>query len=192
MKHHIFRLHHTTTFSFFTRYPPPRAISPVSFRFLRSPQMYQIAFFLQYSVPSTILNTLALAGAPGFSEKARLFSKLLWQVRVIIEAFKHFVQNQWVYSNQNVRSIWQSLEPEERKVFDLDLSVIDWMRYCELFAYGLTNYTLKVSNQLSLAEGRDYRHINVAREMPLTTTMSLTARLFPDSDAIAVSTKLSL
>jgi len=173
--------------TFFSRYPPPRAVGPVSFRFLRSPQMYQIAFFLQYSVPSTILNTLALTGAPGFAEKAQLFNKLLWQVRVIIEAFRHFVQNQWIFSNQNVRSAWQSLSPEERKIFDLDLRPIDWVRYSELFAYGLTNYTLKAPKQLSLAEGRDLRHINVARELPLTPTTPLTARIFPDSDMIAVS-----
>ena len=65
---------------FFQRHPPPRAIGPVEFNFVPSPQAYQLRFLLQYSLPASILKTLALVGTDSYKAKAQQFEKLLWYV----------------------------------------------------------------------------------------------------------------
>ena len=54
------------------------------FFFVNSPPMYQLAFFLRYSVPATLLNTLAAFGSKTYKDKVSyifthdLIIKLLW------------------------------------------------------------------------------------------------------------------
>jgi hypothetical protein len=44
---------------FFNERPPKKRLSKAEFSFLRSPQNYQLQFFLRYSVPSSMMNVLA-------------------------------------------------------------------------------------------------------------------------------------
>ncbi len=103
---------------------------------------------------------------------------------MIIEAFRHFVLYQWTFDNRNVRAIYQMLVPEERELFRLDLSDLRWDRYSELFAYGLTNYTLKTP--LIPAEQRDYKHLSITAEKIVKLNMPWTSKVFPDVDAVYV------
>jgi hypothetical protein len=43
-----------------------------------SPQAYQLRFLLDYSLPASILKTLALVGTDAYKAKAQQFEKLLW------------------------------------------------------------------------------------------------------------------
>lgn len=162
---------------YFKTHPPPRAIAPTRLSF-HTPQAFQIRFFLEYSIPSAILNTLSLTGNKSYKNRAQLFQKLLWQVRVVTEAFKYFVINQWCYDNRNVRSIYSMLVPEEREIFDLDLSTLDWLRYSELFSYGLCKYTLKMPIVPALA--RNARYINIIDHYYDPEKNTFVHRYFPD------------
>jgi 1-acyl-sn-glycerol-3-phosphate acyltransferase len=162
---------------YFQRNRPPRGIAKPEFTFY-SPQMFQIRFFLEFSIPSAILNTLALSGNSGYKQKSQLFTKLLWQVRVLTEAFKYFVSNQWCFDNRNIRSCSSMLRPEERQIFALDLASLDWYRYSELFSFGLCKYTLKMPIIPALA--RDARYINIVDDFWSPDRNTLQHRLFPD------------
>lgn len=163
---------------YFHNNPPPRAIAPAEFSFARTPQMYQLRFFLQYSIPSSLLNTISLVGSSASKKTAKLFEKLQWQVRVLTEAFKYFVENQWIFNNRNVRAIYQMLNADEQNIYDLDLSTLDWYRYSELFAYGLNKYTLKCP--VLAAKQRDARYVSVSELDYSPDHDTLKDRITPD------------
>jgi hypothetical protein len=129
---------------FFNEHPPTKRLSKAEFNFLRSPQNYQLQFFLRYSVPSSMLNVLA-AVSPNTATKDRAHQvdRLVFRVRVLIETFRHFVENQWQFSNKNVRACWGVLNAEEQKIFNVDLTEMDWATYTLNYCFGLLRYTLK-------------------------------------------------
>jgi len=108
---------------------------------------------------------------------------------VLTEAFRYFVENQWIYNNRNVRAIYQMLSPEEQKVYNLSLQNFDWHRYSELFAYGLNKYTFK-SPVLTVKE-RDARYVSVS-SIPFDPARdNLKNALMPDLEYVRVSSTVS-
>jgi hypothetical protein len=112
------------------------------------------------------------------------------QVRVLIEAFKHFVENQWTFDNRNVRSIYQMIRPEERAAFELDLTDLDWVRYSELFCFGLLRYTMK--SPLLPIKQRDMKHFSVSHDILNPFRHTLSYKVMPDVDIIRVRFLTSL
>jgi hypothetical protein len=108
-----------------------------------SPQEYQLQFFLRYSIPSALLNTISAIGNKATKDKAQQFNKLVWRVRVIIEAFRHFTENEWFFDNKHTRACFHALTPSERQLFPLSLEDMDWIVYNRNFGYGLSKFVLK-------------------------------------------------
>lgn len=127
----------------FRQHQPEQALSPAKFRFISSPQEYQIQFFLRYSVPSSVLGYLSQLGTQKHKNTAAQFSKLVWKVRVLTESFKHFVENEWRFDNDEVRSVFHRLPIAEQNVFPMELATLDWPQYTINFGYGLSKYILK-------------------------------------------------
>ena len=128
---------------YFVQHPAARRLAPPSFRMIASPQNYQIQFFLNYSVPSALLNSLSPIAPKAYQVKAQQFDRLVFRARIIVQAFRHFVENEWQFNNSTVRAIGQSLPERERELFPLDLSEFDWDEYNYYFAHGLMRYVLK-------------------------------------------------
>lgn len=123
---------------FFNERPPKKRLSKAEFSFLRSPQNYQLQFFLRYSVPSSMMNVLAAVSPNSVTkDRANQLQKLVWRVRVLIETFRHFVENQWQFSNKNVKACWGALGPEEKRLFNVDLTEMDWHTYTLNYCFGL-------------------------------------------------------
>lgn len=168
---------------FWAKHPPPGNVSSPDFRFITNPQGYQLMFFLKYSVPSALLNTLAMFGTKSQKSKAQQLEKLVWRVRVIVEAFRHFVENEWIFDNRNTRTLYRQLPPQERAIFDLDLAPMDWHAYNTAFAHGIHRNVLKVdvvpwTADQGLRSGRVL--LNQERWKP--EDASIAKLLFPDLD----------
>ena len=73
-------------------------------------------------------------------DRANQLQKLVWRVRVLIETFRHFVENQWQFSNKNVKACWGALGPEEKRMFNVDLTEMDWHTYTLNYCFGLMRY----------------------------------------------------
>ena len=129
---------------YFKLHPPTRRLSAPNFRMVPSPQLFQLLFFLKYSVPSALLNTVTPLGNKAYKEKAALYNKLVWRARVIIESFRHFTVNQWSFHNGRTRAAGQLLVPAERDSFCLSLKDLDWIDYNWNFSFGLCKYVLRM------------------------------------------------
>jgi len=112
------------------------------------------------------------------------FSATCRQVRVLIEAFKHFVENQWVYDNRNVRSVYSMIREDEKAEFKLDLTDLDWVRYSELFCFGLMRYTMK--SPLLPIKQRDMKHFCISHDILNPFRHTTSYKLFPDLDVVRV------
>jgi len=131
--------------NFFVQNPPARRVaSPQGFQMVSSAQLFQLLFFLKYSIPSAVLNTVGPLGTKAFRQKAVLFNKLVWRARVIIESFRYFTENQWSFHNANARAIGSCLVPEEQEIFSVRLKGLDWIDYNRNFCYGLCKYVLRM------------------------------------------------
>mmetsp|Transcript_15877 Transcript_15877/g.31108 ORF Transcript_15877/g.31108 Transcript_15877/m.31108 type:complete len:1225 (+) Transcript_15877:37-3711(+) len=134
----------TSMVKWFQTHPLQARVAPSKFRFIQSPQEYQIQFFLNYSVPSSILNVLAPFGTKAHQATAAQFSKLVFKVRVLVESFKHFVSHEWLFDNSSCRAMFANLVEGQKAVFPLDLSQsMDWVAYNNHFAYGMSKFILR-------------------------------------------------
>lgn len=57
--------------SYFTSNPPDKQLSAPGFNMITSPQEYQLQFFLRYSIPSALLNTISAIGNKATKVHAR-------------------------------------------------------------------------------------------------------------------------
>ena len=128
---------------YFLQHPAQRRLAPPTFKMIPSPQNYQLQFFMHYSVPSALLNVTAPIGSKKYQMKAQQFDRLVFRARVIVEAFRHFVENEWQFNNMNVRQLHNALNEKERELFPMDLSDFDWDEYNYYFGHGLMRYVLK-------------------------------------------------
>ena len=128
---------------YFIEHPAQRRLGPPTFRMIPSPHTYQLQFFLNYSVPSALLNAVAPIGTRSYQLKAQQFERLVFRARIIVEAFRHFVENEWQFNNATTRAIGLAMDEKERALFPVDLSEFDWDEYNYYFAHGLMRYVLK-------------------------------------------------
>lgn len=167
---------------YFTQHPAPRRLGKPTFKFIPSPQEYQLQFFLRYSIPSSILGTLAempYISTHALRTKSAMFNKLLFRVRLITESFKHFIDNEWLFNNRNTRAVYQSLSDHEKSLFSIDLSELDWLDYTYNFCYGIMRYCLHADMiEIDPYETiKTYHYLNCDRWAPPVASQSTVQKL---------------
>jgi alcohol-forming fatty acyl-CoA reductase len=69
--------------------------------------------------------------------------KVLEKAHMINEIFKHFNNHEWIFDSQKTLTLFNYLTEEEKNIFQLDVTVINWREYLMHFNYGLQKYLLK-------------------------------------------------
>ncbi|KAI9905802.1 hypothetical protein PsorP6_014334 [Peronosclerospora sorghi] len=126
---------------YFLKNPPARAIFPPKhFNMIRTHQSFQIQWFLRYALPSSVYSTLAnKSGHPKHMKQAAKLWQLTWRARKLVELFKPFTENQWVFVADVAEQV---LAAYATKVFWIDSHEIVWERYVVNFCVGLRKYML--------------------------------------------------
>lgn len=127
---------------YFNQHPPSKRLGPAEFNFVQSNSMYAVAFFARYSIPAAVLNMMAKLGG-NYKHQAALYSKLVLKSRILIETFRHFTENQWIFSDANLKKCFNALTPEDRLMFNVDMKELDWKKYNQAFSYGLMRFVFK-------------------------------------------------
>ncbi|RHY28151.1 hypothetical protein DYB32_006941, partial [Aphanomyces invadans] len=113
-----------TVSSYFQQNPPEKGMSRPSFTMFPSHQVFQIHWagsvfwrglacrrrpdnvdrFLRYTLPSSAYSTIANASgnAHHMKQASRLW-KLTWRARQLVEVFKPFTENQWVFRSDGLQ-----------------------------------------------------------------------------------------
>lgn len=70
-------------------------------------------------------------------KKAKLLDFISSKIDIITEAFKFFVNGEWIYDVYNSQSMHHALSEEEQELYNFDLKKLCWEEYAHIFAYGL-------------------------------------------------------
>ena len=58
-------------------------------------------------------------------------------------AFNHFTNNQWQYDSVYSDQVMELMSEEEKQIFNIDVSIIDWYEAETYFLYGIKRFFLK-------------------------------------------------
>ncbi|GMF60546.1 unnamed protein product [Phytophthora fragariaefolia] len=148
---------------YFRKNPPARGLFPAKFSMIPTHQSFQIQWFLTYALPSSVYSTVAnKSGHPGHIKNAAKLWQLTWRARNLVELFKPFTENQWVFVADAAE---KALKPWATKDFWIDSHEIAWERYVVNYCVGLKKYMLNEDvidvdiegvnqTQLALSTGR--------------------------------------
>uniref|UniRef100_A0AAV1T8J3 Fatty acyl-CoA reductase n=1 Tax=Peronospora matthiolae TaxID=2874970 RepID=A0AAV1T8J3_9STRA len=120
---------------YFRKNPPARGLFPAKFSMVPTHQSFQVQWFLQYALPSSVYSTIAnKSGHPGHIKNAAKLWQLTWRARNLVELFKPFTENQWIFVADAAE---KTLGPWATKDFWIDSHEIAWERYVVNYCVGL-------------------------------------------------------
>jgi Male sterility protein. len=66
-------------------------------------------------------------------------------VHKFLKVITYFALSEWKFTNKNVLSLWEKLNDEDRKLFNFDISTVDWNLFLCFMLRGLRLYTFNES-----------------------------------------------
>nr|CAD7259155.1 unnamed protein product [Timema shepardi] len=72
----------------------------------------------------------------------RLF-KVYRKIHRLSGILTYFCTRNWDFSDDNVQKLWKNLGPEDKKLFDFDISSLDWNQYIYNYVRGCRVHLLK-------------------------------------------------
>ncbi|KAL7684500.1 putative phospholipid/glycerol acyltransferase, Male sterility, NAD-binding protein [Plasmopara halstedii] len=126
---------------YFRKNPPARGLFPAKFSMIPTHQSFQIQWFLKYALPSSVYSTLAnKSGHSAHIKNAAKLWQLTWRARNLVEIFKPFTENQWIFTADVAETTLQSWATSD---FWIDSHEIAWERYVLNYCVGLKKFMLK-------------------------------------------------
>ncbi|DAZ95534.1 TPA: hypothetical protein N0F65_005226 [Lagenidium giganteum] len=124
---------------YFRKNPPARGLFPSKFSMIQTHQNFQVRWFLSYALPSSVYSTAANAmGNPHHMKEAARLWQLTWRARTLVEVFKPFTENQWVFVADSLDLLKEFASDE----WWVDADDIVWERYVFNFCVGLKKFML--------------------------------------------------
>mmetsp|Transcript_6857 Transcript_6857/g.12463 ORF Transcript_6857/g.12463 Transcript_6857/m.12463 type:complete len:1134 (-) Transcript_6857:48-3449(-) len=131
---------------FWNKFPPEKRFAKTKFTMIQSERKYRVLRLLTRKLPAyCFLKFAELTRNPGKVKTALRLQKLLGREELIARTFSHFTVNEWIYSSEVLPALSKSMSKDDRSVFDIDVSKIDWRIYLMNYSYGLQRFVLKES-----------------------------------------------
>lgn len=55
----------------------------------------------------------------------------------------YFANNEWLFTNNNIQQLWQTLDVKDKKLFYFSMADMDWLEYFRNYTLGLRVYLYK-------------------------------------------------
>lgn len=65
------------------------------------------------------------------------------KVNKFSDVLAYFTARNWVFKNDNVQSLWQGLNADDKKIFPFDFKTLDWNNYFYNYVRGIRKFILK-------------------------------------------------
>lgn len=69
----------------------------------------------------------------------RTYRKIHMQCNLL----RYFVENEWTFDMSNTKSLWHSMSPKDREVFNFDMVSFNWVQYFNSSLWGMRKYLAK-------------------------------------------------
>ena len=126
------------------KFPLEKAIGKPSLIITNSKVRIKLFNLTRRTGPLFLLKKASMVlGNQNMQKDVLRFEKLIKKEQILINSFKHFVNNEWIFSGQNTLAMTRLMTPEENARFELDSAAIDWKLYIPSFTCGLKRYVLK-------------------------------------------------
>jgi len=123
---------------FYRRRPPKRNIARVWCIFISRPSFFSVFHYLFTQLPATVQDTKRLI--KGQPPKMVAGSKVLYKA---CSSLSFFTLHGWVFANQNTQALYESLPEADAKVFNFDITQLNWELWSPLFCEGIKKYIFK-------------------------------------------------
>jgi len=91
---------------------------------------------------------------PGLKRSAGKAYNSLLRSEQLSEQFQHFTMNEWIFTSQRVAEMIDFCSEEEREIFQMNVTKIEWKRYLRNYAWGLHKFILKENIDLPTETGK--------------------------------------
>lgn len=117
------------------RYPLKSAVWYPTLKLLPSLLLFKISAFIFHMIPAYILDTVTKisGGRP-------ILVRLHTNVNRSLNRLAPFIFNEWKFDNKKSLNLHESLAPEDKEVFGLDVGSLHWETYFEDLAKGVRQY----------------------------------------------------
>ncbi|VVD02621.1 unnamed protein product [Leptidea sinapis] len=101
---------------------------------------HAILTLLQHRIPAFLLDVIARA-----SMKKPTMMRVQNKLENASACLEYFTTRQWAFSDDNVKALCAALSPQDRGIFDFDVTNIDWDAYIESYVLGIRRFLFKES-----------------------------------------------
>lgn len=126
-------------------HPAPKSLGPCDLHFMEHAWSYYPSYWINQKLPSVLYSVYAKSplGTASDRKNAELLKKALDKSLIVAETFRFFVQNEWIYGTTKLMKMYNSLTPEDKRVFNFDPKSIDWYTYNRCMSWGLRYFVSK-------------------------------------------------
>lgn len=98
---------------------------------------------LKHKIPIQVYKRISPLMGKQHEKNANKMLKTFNRGEEVSKLFRFFMNNEWIYEGKNIKKLVNWLNPEERKIFPIDISEIDGRKFIRINNYGIQKYILK-------------------------------------------------
>ncbi|KAF2895082.1 hypothetical protein ILUMI_11094 [Ignelater luminosus] len=127
--------------------------------------------FLHYTLhllPAYIVDFLAFCIG-----KRPQMVKMYGKIEKLLDVLGYFMRREWVFRNNNTQELWKMLNDEDKKLFEFDMSLLDWDMFFYTYVRGVRVYLVKDPlNTIAEARAKRFK-LMIAHYALVTIFMSI-------------------
>jgi len=93
------------------------------------------------TLPAHLIDTVAR-----LTRKKPVMVRINDKLTKAMAALEYFTQNEWRWSNDEVLQLQQDLTDTDRRIFDFDITKINWRDYVDTYVQGVRKFVFKESD----------------------------------------------
>nr|AID66649.1 fatty acyl reductase [Agrotis segetum] len=118
--------------------PTVQAIYYYVFMLTASKPLYAFYCFMMHWIPAYIVDAIAV-----LIGKKPMLRKTYAKITKFSEVMAYFATREWKFDNSNTQRLFAEMCPADKKMFDFDMSALDWNDYFYSYIRGVRVYLLK-------------------------------------------------
>ncbi|XP_050550021.1 fatty acyl-CoA reductase 1-like [Spodoptera frugiperda] len=120
------------------KYPTPKMVGYGSIKITHNRLLFWIYSWIMHLIPAYTLDAFAV-----LCGKERRYGKLAQKLKKLTLALSYFLTHQWKFVDLNTAALHASLSEDDQKIFNFDVTDINWEEYMCTWCIGLRKYLVK-------------------------------------------------